>query len=77
MEGLMDISFATVITIRYASKDSFGGIFNLFYAYVLLSAGFALPIYTQAFYQWNFKRMADPRDEEFHKKYGAPYEGLK
>ena len=76
MEGLMDISFASVITIRYANKDSFGGFFNLCYAYVLFFAGLALPVYTQVFYQWNFKRMADPDDEKFHKKYGAPYEGL-
>ena len=77
LEGLLEMSFCTVFTINYVNRTTFGGWFNLVFAYLLLVLVAALPIFMQVFYQLQFSRMSDPDDEEFHEKYGAPYEGLK
>ena len=76
MEGLLEIAFVSVLTIQYVNRDSFGGYFNLVFAYVLFVCMLALPIFMQIFYQLKFDRMSDPDDTEFDEKYGAPYEGL-
>ena len=77
LEGTMEVSFCTVLTINYVNRESFGGYFNLVWAYMLLVAIMVLPIFIQFFFQSNFKRMSDPDDTVFDETYGAPYEGLK
>ena len=76
LEGLLEISFCSVLTISYVNRDSFGGYFNLVFGYILFVSMIFLPIFMQVFYQWKFDRMKNPEDTEFHDKYGAPYEGL-
>ena len=77
LEGLLEISFTTIITIRYVQLDRFGGYFNYILAWVLLSLGLGLFAFIMGFYLCKFERMSDPFDSEFHSKYGAPYSGLK
>ena len=76
LEGLLEVSFCSVLTISYVNKDSFGGYFNLIFAYILFVSMVLLPIFIAVFYQYKFNRMREPEDTEFHDKYGAPYEGL-
>ena len=77
LEGTMEVSFCTVLTIAYVNRSSFGGYFNLIWAYMLFIAIMVLPIFIQFFFQTNFKRMSNPDDTIFDETYGAPYEGLK
>ena len=77
LEGMLEISFSAVITIRYVQLNCFGGYFNYVLAWILLSILFIMIIFIVCFYIHKFDRMSDPDDEEFHETFGAPYEGLK
>ena len=77
LEGALEISFTTVITIRYVQLNSFGGYFNYIVAWILFCAVTGLALFIVFFYTYNFSRMSDKEDHEFHGKYEAAYEGLK
>ena len=62
LEGLLEISFTTVITIRYVQLDRFGGYFNYILAWILLTLGLGLFAFIMCFYIYMFDRMSDPFD---------------
>jgi hypothetical protein len=77
LEGALEIAFCVYINFKYGDYKShvFGSIFNMLSAGVFGLCLVILPFWIIYFYI--FKHFEDLEDEEFEKKYGAVYEGLR
>ena len=77
LEGFMEITFSSYITLIYVQKGSFGGELNFWVGVFLFSVVILLPIFVIVFYLINFERMSDQSDTDFDDKFGSVYEGLR
>ena len=77
LEGFMEITFSSYITLMFVQRGSFGGGFNFWVAIFLFSIVALLPFFVIVFYLINFKRMSDQSDTDFDDKFGSVYEGLR
>lgn len=76
IEGYMELVFSVYFNLRYA-KCSFsflGSWVNYFYAIIFAALIGLAPFFVVGFYSFNFSKLGD---EEFTKKFGSVYEGLK
>ena len=76
IEGVLEFAFAAAINIKYGKHDLhiLGSWVNYLFAIVFLIVLVVLPVFVILFYWYWFEKLDD---EEFEKKYGAAYEGLK
>ena len=77
LEGLLETTFSSAITLTYVEKETFGDVLNFLLAIFLLLIVAALTIFVVVFYLNRFQRMSNKDDKQFKKTFGAAYEGLK
>jgi hypothetical protein len=76
LEGTLETAFCVFFNLQYGEFDTsiFGAWFNYFFSCLLGVTLVLLPIWIVVFYLKNFDQL---EKEDFQKKFGAVYEGLK
>ena len=65
LEGLLETTFSSAITLTYVEKETFGDVLNFLLAILLLLIVAALTIFVVVFYLKRFERMSNKDDKQF------------
>ena len=65
LEGLLETTFSSAITLTYVEKETFGDVLNFLLAIFLLLIVAALTIFVVVFYLKRFERMSNKDDKQF------------
>ena len=65
LEGLLETTFSSAITLTYVEKETFGDVLNFLLAILLLLIVAALTIFVVVFYLNRFERMSNKDDKQF------------